>query len=179
MLEDVKIKYYKKNKLLFSKDSICLQELLELIKKQNHRTLIIWSLKCANETVSHLENNETINEALTLSKEWAEGKIKMPIAKKAILKVHALAKLTNNPVDIALYHAIGHACATIHVETHAIGLPIYELTSIVHKYGIDNCKDQIEEKIVYYIKNLIDSKKYLQNHSQDWAPFLLKDKHIL
>lgn len=35
----------------------------------------------------------------------------------------------------ALTHAIGHAGATVHVETYALGLPIYELTAIVLIYS--------------------------------------------
>ena len=47
MFSDVKIKMKKKNKLLFSRDSLCLQELKELIQLQNHRTLVMWALDCA------------------------------------------------------------------------------------------------------------------------------------
>lgn len=65
----------------------------------------------------------------------------MPIAKKAILDSHAVAKETEDRIYAALCHAIGHYGATVHVETHAIGLPFYELTAIVMECGYNNYQD--------------------------------------
>lgn len=178
-LDDVKIKLLKKNQLLFSRKSKCLQDLLELIRKQNHRTLVMWAFICVKEPLRILKekypNDNRPEEAIKLCKKWAKGKVKMPIAKKALLQVHAKAKEIKNPVDIALCHAIGHACATIHVETHAIGLPIYELSGIVKQYGIDNCKNVIEDKIKYYIETLNYCEKNIDNSNNNWADFLLDD----
>ena len=64
----------------------------------------------------------------------------MPVAKKAILDCHAAAKELSSLADIAHYHAVGQACGTVLANGHAIGYPIYDLTSIVRKYGIENCK---------------------------------------
>ncbi|TAH62992.1 MAG: hypothetical protein EWM47_13865, partial [Anaerolineaceae bacterium] len=76
--------------------------------------------------------------SLELCEDWARGKIKMPIAKRAILDSHAVAKEINDSEYGALCHGIGHAGATVHVGTHAIGLPIYELTAMVYKYDKEN-----------------------------------------
>ncbi|MHB8076331.1 putative immunity protein [Desulfosporosinus fructosivorans] len=57
------------------------------------------------------------------------------MAKRAILDSHAVAKKIDDSEYGALCHAIGHAGATVHVETHALGLPFYELTAIAFKYG--------------------------------------------
>lgn len=181
-LDEVKIKLSKKNQLLFSRESSCLQELLELIRKQKHRTLVMWALICVEEPLKILKekypNDNRPEEAIKLCKDWAKGKIKMPIAKKALLQVHAIAKEIENPTDISLCHAIGHACATVHVETHAIGLPIYELSAIVKQYGIDNCKNPIENKIKYYIKTLNYCEKNIDNDKNSWADFLLDDSSL-
>ncbi|MDD2628348.1 MAG: hypothetical protein PHD20_05675, partial [Clostridia bacterium] len=48
-LENVKIKLLKQNQILFSRESVCLQELLELIRKQKHRTLVMWAFTCVEE----------------------------------------------------------------------------------------------------------------------------------
>ena len=177
-LDDVKIKYYKKNKILFSRDSTDLQDLLKLMRKQKHRTLVMWSLECSSDAVntliSNYPNDTRIKEAITLCTLWSQGKVKMPIAKKALLGAHALAKDITDKSDIALCHAVGQACATIHVETHAIGLPIYELTSIVYKYGINNCENKIEERINYYIDKLLECEKNIDKN-KTWTPFLLDD----
>ena len=47
MYSDVEIKLKKRNKILFSRESQCLQELIKLIQLQNHRILVMWALDCA------------------------------------------------------------------------------------------------------------------------------------
>ena len=99
----------------------------------------------------------------------------MPVAKKSILDSHAVAKEIEDPVYIALCHAIGHAGATVHVETHALGLVFYELTSIVFVNRKDNFDLAVNEKIDYYYDRLL----YWQNNTDtldiSWAKFLLDD----
>lgn len=68
-----------------------------------------------------------------MSEPWAKGQIKMPVARRAILELHALAKEINEEQLSLLCRAIAHACATVHTERHALGLPIYELTVMVSK----------------------------------------------
>lgn len=181
-ISDVKEKYKKKNKILFSRQSTCLQELLELIRIQKHRTIVMWAFLCIDEIAKELHlkypNEKRIDKSINLSKSWAKGEIKMPIAKKAILEVHSMAKEIENEYDIALLHAIGQGCSAVHVETHAIGIALYELTAIVLKYGIDNCEDKIENKINEYIKNLKKCEKEINNPNLKWAKFLLNDNVI-
>lgn len=78
MFFDVEQKLKKKNKILFSRDSQCLQELKMLIEQQEHCTLVMW--------------------ALDLCEKWSRGKIKMPVAKRAILDAHAVAKEIDDKV---------------------------------------------------------------------------------
>lgn len=88
---------------------------------------------------------------------------------------HTAAKEISDSEYGALCHAIGHAGATVHVETHALGLPFYELTAIVLKYGKDNFQKPVSEKISYYMDRL----QYWQENTDklrfDWANFLLDD----
>ena len=176
-LQDVKEKMKRKNKILFSRESACLQELLASIRLQKHTTLVKWALECAKAPLHLLKErypDETRPEtALQLSEAWAKGFIKMPIAKKAILQAHAVAKGLTNPVDIALCHAVGQACATVHVETHAIGLPVYELTAIVLEYGIEECETILENKCKYYLDSLQRWAEKIDAEPLEWAPFLL------
>lgn len=112
---------------------------------------------------------------LELCEDWAKGKIKMPIAKRAILDSHAVAKEIDDNEYGALCHAIGHAGATVHVETHALGLPLYELTAIVFKYGKDNFSKPVSEKIDYYYNRLLYWKDNSDKIDLEWAGFLLDD----
>lgn len=179
VFSDVDGRLRKKNKILFSRDSQCLQELIKLIERQKHRILVMWALDCARLTLGVFEakypEEYRPRAALELCESWSRGKIKMPAAKRAILDAHAVAKEINDSEFSALAHAIGHAGATVHVETHALGLVIYELTAIVLKYGRENYREPVSEKIGYYYDRLL----YWQDHTDlirsEWAGFLLDD----
>ena len=76
---------------------------------------------------------------------------------------------------IALCHSIGQGISTVHVETHALGLPFYELTSIVIK-NRDNYEEKVKEKINYYIDTLIYFQNNIDKIDRTWASFLLRDE---
>jgi len=179
MFSDVDIKCKKRNKLLFSRDSACLQELIKLIQMQNHRTIVMWALDCARLPLEQFEamysEEHRPRTCLKRCDEWARGKIKMPIAKQAILDSHAAAKDIDDSAYGSMCHAIGHAGATVHVETHAMGLPFYELTAIVLNYGKDNYARPVSEKIEYYYKRLLYWQENTDKLELEWAYFLLDD----
>lgn len=176
---EVEQKLKRKNKILFNRQSDCLQDLIHLIENQKHRTLVLWAFDCMNEAITTIEThypNETRpSEALKKCQQWSQGKIKMPEAKKALLSVHAIAKEITDPVDQALCHAIGQGLATVHVETHAIGFAFYELTSIVLKEGLENCEKSVEDRIQYYEDTLHHYEHTVHLDSGPWALFLLDD----
>jgi len=182
MFLDVETKIKKRNKLFFSRDSQCLQELIKLIQIQNHRTLVMWTLDCAKLPLEQFEakypDERRPRMCLELCEAWVRGKIKMPIAKKAILDAHAVAKTIDYSEYGALCHAIGHAGATVHVETHALGLPIYELTALVLKYGKDNFPKAVSEKINYYYNTLLYWQENTNKLGLDWAVFLSDDPNL-
>jgi hypothetical protein len=179
MFLDVEIKLKKRNKILFSRDSKCLQELIELIQLQNHRTLVMWALDCAKVPLKQFEakypDERRPRICLEFCEDWARGRIKMPTAKRAILDSHAVAKEIDDREYGALCHAIGHAGATVHVETHALGLPFYELTAIVLKYGKDNFQKPVSEKINYYRSRLLYWQENTDKLGLSWACFLFDD----
>lgn len=179
MFSDVQIKLKKKNKILFSRESESLQELIRLIQLQNHRTLVMWALDCAKLPLKQFEEKYPKENrpriCLELCEAWARGEIKMPIAKHAILASHAVAKEIDDMEYGALCHAIGHAGATVHVETHAVGLPFYELTAIVLKYGKEKFEEPALEKIDYYYNRLSYWQDNINKIEVKWANFLLDD----
>ena len=184
MFTDVDIKINKKNKILFTRESESLKQLRALICEQQHLTLVLWVFDCLQipifELMSKYPNETDIQSAYDLSLAWARGEIKMPIAKKAILNCHAVAKKLSDNCDIALCHAIGQGCSTVHVETHALGLVIYELTAIVIKCGYTDYQEKVQEKISYYIKKLQwwqeNAPAYTIN--QKWADFLTRPDKV-
>ncbi|NMA01041.1 MAG: hypothetical protein GX923_00575 [Clostridia bacterium] len=179
MFSDVEIKLKKKNKILFSRESKCLQELIKLIQLQKHRILVMWALDCAKIPLKQFEekypDEHRPRGCLELCEAWARGKIKMPVAKRAILDAHAVAKEINDLEYASLCHAIGHAGATVHVETHALGLPFYELTAIVLKCGKDSFRKPVSNKINYYYNRLLYWQENTERLELDWISFLLDD----
>ncbi len=177
MFADVEIKLKKGNKILFSRDSESLHELKKLIEQQMHRTLVMWALDCAKIPLAQFEKKYPHElrprAALELCEAWSRGKVKMPVAKRAILDAHAVAKEMNDPEYCALCHAIGHAGATVHVETHALGLPFYELTALVIRYGKNKFQEKVCDKIDYYYNRLLYWQEKIDKVDVKWAVFLL------
>ena len=179
MYSDIKEKLKKSNKILFTRDSSCLQKLIRLIELQKHRTLVMWAFECANIPLGLFEEKYPKEHrprvALEMCKAWAKGEVKMAVAKKSILDTHAVAKEIEDDVYIALCHAIGHAGATVHVETHALGLVLYELTAIVFVNSKDDFDLVVNEKIDYYFYRLLYWQSNIDTLDISWAKFLLED----
>ena len=177
-LAEVKAKAKRKNQILFSKDSVLLAELSRLIEQTNHRALILWALELAEETVQALAQKYPEDfrprEAVETAASWARGKIKMPIAKRAILNCHAMAKDLTCPADIARCHAAAQACSTVHTKSHALGYPIYELTAIVLELEIESCRECVETRIMHYTESLQQCQEQEPARPGPWACFLRK-----
>lgn len=179
MFSDVEQRRKKKNAVLFSRDSECLQGLKLLMKQQQHRTLVLWALDCAKVPLAQFEEKYPYEhrprKALKLSEAWSRGEIKMPAARRAILDAHAVAKELEDRSYAALCHGIGHAGATVHVGTHALGLPLYELTSLVLRCGKEEYQKQVQEKIIWYCDRLLYWQDRIDQLDLEWADFLMHD----
>lgn len=177
-LADVKTKARRKNQILFSKDSLLLNDLRHLIDQANRRALILWALELAEETGLQLTErypgDHRPREAIAAARAWAAGEIKMPTAKQAILNCHAMAKELENPADVARCHAVGQACSLVHTSGHALGYPMYELTAIVLDLGLEACRDPVEQRVIYYGQRLRYWMEYEKICQQNWADFLKK-----
>ncbi|MDE6699496.1 MAG: hypothetical protein K2K10_00550 [Acetatifactor sp.] len=177
-IDEVNTKLKRKNQVLFSKDSSLLQDLRLLLETQNHRTVVLWAFEFAEETVEKLEEKYPTESrprnALEASELWASGRIKMPIAKREILNCHAFAKEIQSLEDIALCHAIGQACSTVHTSGHALGFPIYDLTAIIRSYGIDHCQTPVEIRKQEYIEKIMYWRSHYESYTGDWADFMLR-----
>ena len=177
-LAEVKAKAKRKNQILFSKDSLLLDDLRHLIGQANRRAMVLWALELAEETARVLAEKYPEDfrpkEAVEAAASWAKGQIKMPIAKQAILNCHAMAKELENPPDISRCHAVGQACSVVHTAGHALGYPMYELTAIVLELGLDDCRDAVEHRVRYYEQRLHYWAEHEKSCSQNWASFLRK-----
>ena len=177
-LDEVRIKLKRKNQVLFAKDGEYLQDLAMLFQNQSHKTMVLWALELAAESVEKLEEkypDETRpREALEAARAWAAGKIKMRLAQRKILDCHAFAKEIDCKEDVALCHAVGQACAVVHTAGHAIGYPIYELSAIIYRLGIENCLEAVEQRKREYINKLFYWSEHVCEYTGEWADFMLK-----
>ncbi|MGN0517151.1 MAG: putative immunity protein [Acutalibacteraceae bacterium] len=174
--DNVRLRIKSKRQILFNKDDDIIQEVALAINNTSRKAVVLWALALAGETVRLLEQKSPqvgrARLAVELTAEWAAGNVKMPVAKKAILDCHAVAKQITDAEDIAHYHAIGQACATVHANGHAIGYPIYDLTAVVRKYGIDNGKKYVEQRKDHYIDRIIYWSENYSHYNGSWAKFI-------
>ena len=102
----------------------------------------------------------------------------MPLAKKGILSVHAMAREVASSADAALCHAVGHGCAAVHTEAHAIGLPIYELTAIVRSSDETTCIPALQQQLANYEKTMLHCRREAEEPTRSWADFLRRDNRL-
>ena len=178
-LNEVQNRIKKGNQILFSKKSEFLADLTALIQEQNHRTMVLWAFELADETVQKLleryPNEKRLSAAVPVSKAWAAGKVKMPVAQRAILQAHAVAKEIDSLEDRALCHAVGQACGVVHTSGHAVGFPIYDLTAIIRRYGIPECKTVVEARKRQYIERIYYWREHNKEYPREWAGFMAAD----
>ena len=166
------------NVILFAKNSPLFGELSRIIDRESHKVMVLWASDFASQTVETLTlryPQETRPQvALDTTRAWAAGEVKMPLAQRAILDCHALAKEVDSPIDAALCHAIGQACGVVHTNGHALGFPIYELTAIVLDSGVENCREPVEQRVCEYIERIVYWREHQADHKGPWAEFMTR-----
>ena len=176
-MKEVAGRLRRKNQVLFSKDSPYLEDLALLLRGQDRRAAVLWALELAAESVAALEarypGERRPREALEAAWQWAAGEIKMPIAQRKILDCHALAKELGPREDIAACHAVGQACSVVHTAGHALGYPIYDLTGLVFRLGLEGCRESVEARKRAYLEKLLYWQDHLEDYRGPWAEFLL------
>ena len=168
-------------KLLVTRESVCLQPIRELIEKQKHRTLVHWTIECAEHILPIFEDkhpqDKRPREAVKAAKAWAHGQIKMPVAKKAAHAAHnaATAVAEKDPAACAAARAMGHVVGTVHVETHAIGVVMYGITAFVYAAEQEDADEVISRECDWFYERLLYWEANIDNVDTTWAPFLLRD----
>ena len=69
-------------------------------------------------------------------------------------------------------YAVGQACAVVHTAGHALGYPMYDLTSIVRRVGPDGCREAVEARKAEYIARLFYWDAHAPDYQGTWAEFL-------
>ena len=164
----------RKNQVLFSKNSACLQPLALMLADTDHRTAVLWALDLVAQTVRTLEvrcpGEARPSLALEAAWSWARGEMRMREAQRRILDCHALAKELDDRADRALCHAVGQACSCVHTQRHALGLAVYELTAFVRLHP-EGWEDAVAVAIDGYMDMLTRAEGEAQLPRR-WAAFL-------
>ena len=175
-MESVKARLKRKNQVLFSPKDDLLAPLALLLEGQDRRAVVLWAFALVEETVERLEQKypgeDRPRTTLELCRLWAAGTVKMPQAKAAILACHALAREWDSPEDIALCHAVGQGCSVVHTAGHAMGYPIYDLTAILRRLGIEHAAGAVEQRKQDYIDRLFYWADRSGDPQRRWASFL-------
>ena len=163
-MEEVRENLKKRRQILFSKDAACLQPLAAQLAQQPHTVLVLWALAWAEETVDTLEarypQERRPREALEAARAWAAGALKMRPAQRAILNCHALTKELTRKEDIA--------------RCHGLGYPLYDLTALVHQWGLEECREAVEARLRAYETTLQTWSQRAETYPGPWAAFLQK-----
>lgn len=177
-LDQTRSKLKRGNAVLFAKNSPLFGELNHIIDRESHKVMVLWAFDFASQAVETLTlrypEEKRPQVALNTTRAWAAGEVKMPVAKRAILACHALAKELDSPIDAALCHAIGQACGVVHASGHALGFPVYELTAIVLGSGVDNCREAVERRVCEYIERIAYWREHQVDHKGPWAEFMTR-----
>lgn len=112
------------------------EEMLELVKNTDQKTLAHWAIDCAMRVLPYFEEkyakDKRPRNALETLKTWIRtGVFRMAVIRKASLDAHAAARAVgeDSPARSAA-RACGQAVATAHVPRHAYGAAIYAQQAI-------------------------------------------------
>lgn len=129
----------KLRKMLGAADSPYIISLMRLIETQSKTTIAHWCLDYAEIHILPIFERRCPGDlrprmALDASRDWFEGKKKLPEVKGIILnECHAAARtLDADPAAQAAARACGQAAACFHVPTHALGLAFYGAAAIAY-----------------------------------------------
>jgi hypothetical protein len=100
----------------------------------DHQLFALWAADCAEHVlplfVDAVPDDQRPTAAIAAARDWVDGKIKMPDARKAAFAAHAAARETDNHASRFAARAAGHAAATAHVADHAKHAAAYALKAV-------------------------------------------------
>jgi hypothetical protein len=112
------------------------KQIVELVRKTDHKTLAIWAADCAERVLPFFQEkyqeDARPRKAIEATREWARtGVFRMADVRKISLAAHAAARdvKEGDPAHSAA-RAAGQAMATAHVPAHAIAAAIYAATAV-------------------------------------------------
>jgi hypothetical protein len=112
---------------------------MHLIETQSKATIAGWCLSYAEEHIlpifeKHCPGDKRPRNAIAASREWFEGRKKLPEVRRVILyECHAAAReLDRIPAAQAAARACGQAASCFHAPAHSLGMAFYGAAAIAY-----------------------------------------------
>ena len=111
-------------------------EMLELMKQPDHKTLAVWAIDCAERVLPYFEGkypeDHRPRQAIEALQAWINtGVFKMTVIRKASLASHAAAReVGGDDAARSAARAAGQAVATAHAPRHSYGSAVYAQQAI-------------------------------------------------
>jgi hypothetical protein len=144
----------KLRKTLGAADSPYIVDLMRLIETQSKKTIAVWCLDYCEARIlpifeKHCPNDKRPRMAVAASRDWFEGKKKLPEVKNIILnECHAAAReQEDNPAAQAAARACGQASGCCHAPAHSLGMVFYGMAAVAYdRVGTDE-KPEVYDRI--------------------------------
>ncbi len=62
----------------------------------------------------------------------------------------------------------------VHTPGHGLGYPLYDLTALVHQWGLEGCREAVEARLRAYETTLQTWSQRAETYPGPWAAFLQK-----
>ncbi|MEX1208958.1 MAG: putative immunity protein [Acidimicrobiia bacterium] len=99
------------------------------LSESDRRRVADWAADCADLTLSWFElaapHDPRPRAAIEGARAFARGELRVGIARRLAAGAHAAARGVADPAATAAARAAGHAVATAHMASHALGAPAY------------------------------------------------------
>ena len=130
----------------------------ELIRKCEYKTLAIWACDCAEHVIELFEKEYPQDirprQAVNACRAWINGEISMYNARRFAFPAHASAREVDDKAACAVARACGHAVGTAHVATHAPHCATYSAKAVGYANGdINREREWQYERLVELYEN--------------------------
>ncbi|WAI01784.1 putative immunity protein [Methanogenium organophilum] len=125
------------------------EEMTDLVKETDHKTLAIWAIDCVERVLPYFEiqcpQDKRPGNAIEALQTWIRtGEFHMADIRKASLDAHAAAReVGRDNAARSAARAAGQAVATAHVATHSLAAAKYALQAIYRAANPFDTEDPI------------------------------------
>ena len=138
------------------------EEMLELIKNTDHKTLAVWAIDCAERVLPYFEEkypeDHRPRQAIEALQAWIHtGVFKMAVIRKASLASHAAAReVGEDNAARSAARAAGQGVATAHVPRHAYGPAVYDQQAIYRATNPSDADAATAKERQWQLQHLLD-----------------------